>query len=129
MLQQMLNCLNRPFKKCQILVLKINQFFHLFRLDSLLQNSYKGKNIKFFDNKQKRSNPFRSLFPNDPLVTVLPNRRICFGGRILTSKMPLTPIAASEFQDIINAFAKYIKHIRYTQLLKPMNVLMVVDQK
>ena len=28
----MLNCLNRPFKKCQILVLKINQFFHLFRL-------------------------------------------------------------------------------------------------
>ena len=88
-----------------------------------------GKNIKFFDNKMKRSNPFGSLFPNDPLVTVLSNRRICFGGRILKSKMPITPTAASEFKDIINAFAKYIKHIRYTQLLTPMNVLMVVNEK
>ena len=51
-----------------------------------------------------------------PIVYVLPNRQICFGGKGLSLKMPLNPNAASHFKEILSAFAKYVIQTRFESL-------------
>ena len=84
--------------------------------------------MKFLGDKRKRSYPQNQLqvdFHEEPqvvtrkrqvrkpIVYVLPNRQICFGGKGLSLKMPLNPIAASHFEEIISAFAKYVLQTRF----------------